>query len=138
MSEMRSQTLNADEVQLLAQLERREPAVAGKLCPPHEKRKHRRLEFFSTITARRRPSSGDEFEPPVTVHGRDLSLGGVKFVSPVEFPYESQLELYFQLPLWGDRRFVRMLAEVRHATELEPGQWVIGCQFLETLGAWPR
>lgn len=138
MSEARSQTLSEDEAQLLEQLSRCEPVATRKLCPPHEQRKHRRVEFFTTLTARRLQLPNEDRDPPVTVQGCDISLGGIRFNSPQDFPYESRLELYFQLTLWGERRFVRMLAEVRHATEIEPGQWVVGCRFLETLGAWPR
>jgi hypothetical protein len=138
MPEMRSQSLCEDEVRLLEELARREPASGPQACPPHEHRKYRRYEFFGTLTARRRRLPSDELDPPVTVDGRDFSLGGLQFVSSIEFPPKSQLELFFQLQLRGDRRFVRMLAEVRHATENEDGQWITGCKFLDTLAVWPR
>ena len=137
MTEMRSQLLNEDEARLLDGLNQPIPVAVRKACPHHEQRRFRRHEFVGTLTARHR-LSGNQLGPPVIVQGRDFSLGGVKFVSSIEFPSSSHLELCFQLPLWGTRRFLRMLAEVRHTQQDEQGQWITGCQFLDTLAAWPN
>jgi len=137
MPEVQSQTLSEDEARLVAGLNHHEHEDVRKACPPHEQRRFKRHEFFGTLTIRLRLPD-DQLSPAITVHGRDISLGGVKFASSIELTPKAKLEICFQLTLWGSRRFLRMLAEVRHTRQDEEGQWITGCQFLDTLSAWPR
>jgi hypothetical protein len=35
----------------------------------------------------------------------------------------------------GKERVVRMLAQVRHARATKAGEWIVGCEFRETLSS---
>ena len=62
-------------------------------------------------------------------HACDVSLGGIKLLSPHKFERGSIL----RIKTGSDAAEQTFLAEVRYATPMPDGNWVMGCAFAKEL-----
>lgn len=101
--------------------------------PTGNRRKNRRYPFHDAVVVHRANPQATELGQPMVATGRDISLWGLSFLTSERYKAGNHLVLGFHIEHNSIPHVVRMLAEVRHIEEQPDGQWVVGCEFRETL-----
>src|SRR5262245_28040141 len=105
-----------------------EEAIAALLRRPHatdERRVHQREAYAERIEVQGPPGT-----PSVTGYARDLSKGGIAFISTAALPLEERIVCLPQ----GDDPPLRLLVQIVRCVGLTPGFFDVGARFLSVAG----
>lgn len=100
--------------------------------PDINERNNKRIPFVGEVRVCPADSRGVPRGSSLLASGRDLSLYGLSISSTQSFEVGAYLTMEFSPPIGENNGAVTMLGKVRHVN-VEDGQTLLGCQFLETL-----
>ncbi len=133
MSEPNLQVEDDQTANMLDEIER---LFRGGAVEEHDdRRKNERRSFKGRIMVQPCDGQGRMLAPPWEAQARDLSLWGIRLISPSRVEVGQFLGLSFPIVTRGRRRTVLMLGEVRHVRSLLDGRFSVGCAFRETLSS---